>query len=588
MDSRAVFPLELRMASPQSTPRWGRYWPAALTLAAGVAATAVLARTLHQRATEADADRFRFEAHVAAQLLEGTMERYEERLARLADYCGEHPDQSASAWRFRLEVTDPAYNLPAVMALAVASRSPVEAGVSVAPGGDASRPESARLSLPVRLAYARQGFPALTNGTDLALAEGWRESLADGLSRPRGWVSAAPQRVVRSDGLVEHGFWFVLPLFRPDQGTAPWRKPREADEERDRRRAAVYAAAATGLLAAFLSTDRLVDHGFNRPEIAPRLHLALHTAREPSSDRLINPETPDPAQPRHREVLIQPWYGRRWALVMTSTPRFEADSGRHRAWLVLQAGGLMSLLAAGLVGVAVRARLRQEGLTAEILQARDALAAAETERVKLGRDLHDGAIQSLSAIQLGLTRSAEQVAAQLPAASAALRHARRGVDEVIAELRRHILGEAASEEQPHPPGFEDVLAAMVRRMQPHTVATIQIDAEPGAGAGLSVAQVVELSQIAASAMANSLRHAQANNIRITLERVQGEVRLTVADDGMGFDPGTVATGMGLPTMRTRAQKAGGWLAVESRPGGGTRTVVGLPVGGVSPKEAPAS
>lgn len=548
-----------------------------MTLAAGLVATAVLARAIHQRAALSDEERFQLEAHLLGQLLESTMERYEERLGRLADFCAQHPDLPSAAWRFRLEVTDPAYNLPAVTALAVGLRAAAESVAGDAQAVSSSGPPPPPRSLPVRLAYARRGFPALTNGTDLAVAVGWRESLADGLSRPRGWVSASPQRIARADGQVEHGFWFVLPLFPPEQRPPLWRRPGEGDEEGGQRRARAYAASATGLLAAFISTDRLMDYAFNRPELAPRLHAALYAAREPAADFLFNPECPTPTRPSHRQLMVQPWYGRRWALEVTSTPRFEADSGRHRAWLVLQAGGGMSLLAAGLVGVSVRARSRQEEMTTEITEARDALAAAETAREKLGHDLHDGAIQSLYAVQLGLTRSAESVRTVSPEASGVMEATRERVDEVIGELRCFLHAGEAKPAATRTPDVGEVLAGMIKRLQPSTTARFELSVAPNVAAVLPPRLAVELAQIARGALANCLRHARADRIRVVLSGDAGRLRLEIADDGVGCDPMRQPPGMGLRSMQARAQEVGGELVFASAPGKGTRVEVTLPL-----------
>ncbi|MCW5555188.1 MAG: hypothetical protein KIS67_23875 [Verrucomicrobiae bacterium] len=96
-----------------------RYWPAWATLVQGLTASVWLARSLYQQAEAIDEQRFKLETLILAQLLEGTMERYEERLARLADCCAQFDELPAQVWRFRLNaITEPSYNLPSVMHVA--------------------------------------------------------------------------------------------------------------------------------------------------------------------------------------------------------------------------------------------------------------------------------------------------------------------------------------------------------------------------------------------------------------------------------------------------------------------------------------
>jgi len=273
-----------------------------------------------------------------------------------------------------------------------------------------------------------------------------------------------------------------------------------------------------------------------------------------------------------------PMYGRKFSMFIYSTPLFEAQSPRRMAWVASGAATGVTLLASALVGVALRARLRQEGMAVDILEARDALAAAAKERVKLGHDLHDGAIQSLYAVQLGLTRTAENVEASLPNSARVLNETRERVDEVIAELRRFLLARESGEESIAPVGLDRVLGAMVERLEATTAARLSFNAQPGAAARLSTAQAVQLTQLARSALANCLRHAGASEIVVTLGGSEAFVRLEITDNGAGFDLNQPANGgMGLHSMRSRAVEAGGTLEVHSHPGQGTRIVVSLPV-----------
>jgi signal transduction histidine kinase len=76
-------------------------------------------------------------------------------------------------------------------------------------------------------------------------------------------------------------------------------------------------------------------------------------------------------------------------------------------------------------------------------------------------------------------------------------------------------------------------------------------------------------------------HARATRVDVGLEEARGGLLLTIADDGVGFDPGRAEAGprpghLGLTSMRERATMAGGWHRIDSRPGQGTVVKFWLP------------
>ena len=91
----------------------------------------------------------------------------------------------------------------------------------------------------------------------------------------------------------------------------------------------------------------------------------------------------------------------------------------------------------------------------------------------------------------------------------------------------------------------------------------------------------ELYHIAQEALNNSLKHAGARHVRVCLDLDGEQVRLEIADDGVGFAPEEIAGcgGLGLPGMRERVQRLGGRLRIDSAPGQGTRITVEVPRGG---------
>ncbi len=90
-----------------------------------------------------------------------------------------------------------------------------------------------------------------------------------------------------------------------------------------------------------------------------------------------------------------------------------------------------------------------------------------------------------------------------------------------------------------------------------------------------------LFRIAQEALANARKHARARTVRVELAEREGGVVLRVRDDGIGFRVGAVgppvAGHLGLPSMRERAQMAGGWCRVDSSPGAGTTVEAWVPL-----------
>jgi signal transduction histidine kinase len=213
-------------------------------------------------------------------------------------------------------------------------------------------------------------------------------------------------------------------------------------------------------------------------------------------------------------------------------------------------------------------------MTEQIREARDALAAAQQERNKFSRDLHDGTIQSLYAIQLGLGHTVEMLEANPARAGRELSEVRRELDGVIAEIRRFITAEARSDRAVD---FSAVLQALVQRARTGTTAQIALHCDAAATRQLSGDQAVQLANIAREALSNSLRHAKPQRVALALRSNCETLILEISDDGTGFDSQTPGhSGVGLTSIRARTQEMGGTLDIQSSPAKGTRVVVRIP------------
>jgi len=207
------------------------------------------------------------------------------------------------------------------------------------------------------------------------------------------------------------------------------------------------------------------------------------------------------------------------------------------------------------------AQAKEEGLNALLL-------GVENERRRIARDLHDSACVNLAAIRMkmnvlreGLPETQAALAAQMSDIADDLELTYREVREVS-----HDLMSKALEKTDLLSALED-LTLRARQAQPNLeiafYANYPLDEIP------KLTQL-HLYRIAQELLGNVLRHAQATTAALQLLQDEGKLRLTMEDDGRGFDPASVSSeGIGLTNVRTRVGVLRGHLHLESVPEKGT-------------------
>ncbi|MEP7011742.1 MAG: GAF domain-containing sensor histidine kinase [Acidobacteriota bacterium] len=204
--------------------------------------------------------------------------------------------------------------------------------------------------------------------------------------------------------------------------------------------------------------------------------------------------------------------------------------------------------------------------------------AVSAERLHIAHEMHDGMAQILAYVNTKAQAVKEHLKQGRPAeASAQLAQLAVAAREAYADVREGILGLRVGLGEHGT--FIDTLRTYLDRWreQNEVEATFEVDPE------ISLAPPVELQvvRIVQEALANVRKHARASRVRIAIERTDGQVRVTVADDGVGFDPSALGRSVfprfGLSTMRERATSVGGILRVETTPGKGSQVVAELPV-----------
>ncbi len=197
------------------------------------------------------------------------------------------------------------------------------------------------------------------------------------------------------------------------------------------------------------------------------------------------------------------------------------------------------------------------------------------EKIRLGRDLHDGIIQSLYAVGLTL-ESARQLTASNPAeADRRLGSCLESLNRTIRDVRTYITG--LSPDNLRRTGFAQVLDSLIAELSAGRSVEFELRIDDDAVALLTSEQSGNALQIAREAISNSLRHGSATRITVRLHRTDREIGLLIQDNGAGFDTSRRAEGHGLGNMDARAKLLGAGLRVESRPAHGTRVIVTLPL-----------
>ena len=246
------------------------------------------------------------------------------------------------------------------------------------------------------------------------------------------------------------------------------------------------------------------------------------------------------------------------------------DRGEDRAQFTESDEQLLLTFAASASNAVALAR------SVETDRLRSSLAAAEAERARWARELHDETLQGLGSLRLLLAASLrhEEPARTERTVREAVKHLEREIDNLrvlISELRPAALDEL---------GLRDAIEALVerhRRLEDLEVqCTLDLPASSPGQSGLGDELETVVYRLVQEALTNVVKHARASTVNVRVQLAGGELVLEVADDGVGFDPATQTSGYGLKGMQERAGLAGGTLAVTSGEGE-TRVRARLPV-----------
>jgi signal transduction histidine kinase len=219
------------------------------------------------------------------------------------------------------------------------------------------------------------------------------------------------------------------------------------------------------------------------------------------------------------------------------------------------------------------------------------MAAAERERGRWARELHDDTLQGLGAMRVLLSSAVQSQSSE--ALASAAREAVARIGEEIEKLRGLIaeLRPAALDEL----GLEAAVEGLVQRLETTqgvvVEKTVSLEFEPGAGHPRLAPEVEStVYRLIQEGLTNVAKHSRAERVTLTVTESDGRIDILVIDDGVGFEPDAESEGFGLIGMQERVAMVGGSLTVRSAPGSGTELQAVVPVqrGEETTAEGPAT
>ena len=195
------------------------------------------------------------------------------------------------------------------------------------------------------------------------------------------------------------------------------------------------------------------------------------------------------------------------------------------------------------------------------------------ERERIGRELHDGIIQSIYAAGLMLEGSRHSISDDPDAARPQLTHAIDSLNQTIQDIRRYIFdlhGEMPGHD------LETGLKKMLDEFRVNALLETEFTVEGERSRGMGTERRQHIFQIAREALANVARHANARRVEVYLRYCTNNLQLTISDDGIGASKLPVNKGQGLRNIRERARLIDGTLDIDTKPNEGMTLTLTIP------------
>jgi signal transduction histidine kinase len=246
--------------------------------------------------------------------------------------------------------------------------------------------------------------------------------------------------------------------------------------------------------------------------------------------------------------------------------------------LLLARAGLPISLVRGLAGIGITfGVVRALGIVLnEIemwLESVEQMQALVDERERIGRELHDGIIQSIYASGLILEGARQSVMERPEEARKQMTVAIDNLNDTIQDIRRYIFdlrGEMPQQD------LETSIREMLKDFHVNTLLETALTVDGEETRRLDAERRQHVLQIFREALTNVARHAYAQQVAIRLEYMSDAIRLSLADDGIGLSSIPSGDGHGLRNIRERTRLLNGSLDIDTAPGEGLTLVLTVP------------
>lgn len=200
---------------------------------------------------------------------------------------------------------------------------------------------------------------------------------------------------------------------------------------------------------------------------------------------------------------------------------------------------------------------------------RRALLVQEHERRRIARELHDEVGQTLTGVMLQVEGLSSAIPDALRDQLDELRETARAGTEEVRRIASRLRPEALEDL-----GLQSALSALATAFAEQ--ARVPVERRLDAALPLSEEHELVVYRVAQEALTNVARHADASQVQLSLERREGQVVLTVRDDGRGLAPDAKPSSHGISGMRERAMLIGAQLTLTEPPTGGTQVQLSIP------------
>jgi signal transduction histidine kinase len=550
----------------------------ALTL--GLLVTFLLTGFLWRRAQEADQHRFDAAAHFIQERLDDRIEKYEQSLMLVRELFVDIPKPSETQWRqclgrLKLEVNSPGLieigYAPWVLQDQLTPPPPALLAAISTNEALATNSHAAGLFMPVLYSSSSPQAHLVPVGSDLDTAEygarirNARDRIALALTGKTLLSMAgspAPRFGVR---LFQPVYDADLPVQEPGLGEDSHAFYLRALPERIRHfTGVVFGSVDIDLLLASMLENTVIE-----------VALEIFDGTNPGTRHRVNQRVGIPLPGdlvRRLDITnrLQEWrmYGDRWALAFYPTEQFERQSPRRNLWIVLVAGLATTLGISGMVWVQSERRHAAEVHGRQLKEARDLVSSLSSQREQASRDLHDGVLQSLYSLGLGIQKTRKAIRRDPEEAEESCRQNLNALELAMGELRRHLAFDPSQDAGPL-----DLVGALQQisdSVNRHARVPIEFHPGPTPPLVLAPGSALQLLHIAREAIANAQRHSGASRVRLELKTVEQGVEMIIDDDGCGFDAVCQPRrGYGLRNMADRARSVGADFHLTTRPGAGT-------------------